>query len=451
MTNLRNRALAGGLAVVAMLVASAPGRARAADQAAQPLALVGPDTLTIDDLQVELALMKARNTGDADTKFGEPATILRRMTQNQLLIQEGYRMGLDKEFSVRNPAAEVVHSECMKALLDSVTATVPGDGPDTQDRKRQAVQAYLKRLEMTWGVAVDSTLLATLDYGSADPAMQKRLHDSQEVLVRLSEGRKLTVADFTRELRFTEFHGLIGKPDAKQRRDDILREYVSRYVTGRQAKAQKLDQTAQMNLLRQRFIRVGLLEEVLKVMTRVDFKPSDAEVSHYYREHMGDFTAPPRVKLFSLKVANEQVAGELRAKALKGASVRWLASNDKRVAAGPAPFPETWLPPEQVGLKAADLKVGNVPEPYQVPDGWVVAQVVEVEAGQPLPLDQCRDRILAMMKRDAMRDDMVSSLAKLEELSPVVILPGAEAAVARAIADLEAGTAAAKAAAPQTH
>jgi hypothetical protein len=446
MTVRRSRALAGCLIAVTIAAGSL---ARAEDRAAVPLAIVGPDTLTTDDLQVELALMNARNSEDKETKLGEPATILRRMTQNQLLIQEGYRMGLDQEFAVRNPAAEVVHSECMKALLDSVTATVPESAPDAQEKRRQASQAYLRGLARTWGVSVDSTLLATLDYGSKDPAVQKRLHDSQEVLVHLSEGRKLTVADFTRELRFTEFHGLAGRADAKEKRDSILYEYVSRYVTGRQAKAQKLDRTPQMALLRQRFIRVGLLEEVLRVLTQIDFKPTDAEVSHYYREHVGEVTAPPRVKLNSLKVADKGLASELRDKALKGASVRWLAANDKRVAGGPAPFPESWLQPEQVGLKPEDLKIGNLPEPYQVPDGWVVAQIVEVEAGQPLPLEKCRDRILAMMQRDATRQEMIDSLARLEAQSPVVILPGAEAAVAKAVAELPKSPAAPVA--PQSH
>ncbi len=444
MTSLRPRAFAGCL--LAAVACAAAGPTFAAERAAVPLAVVGPDTVTTDDLQVELALMNARNSENVETKLGDPATVLRRLTQNQLLIQEGYRIGLDQEFAVRNPAAEVVHSECMKALLDSVTLTVPESAPDAQEKRRHAVQSYLKGLERTWGVSVDSTLLATLDYGSADKAMQKRLHDSTDVLVRLSEGRRLTVADFTRELRFTEFHGLVGRPDAQQRRDDLLREYVSRYVTGRQAKAQKLDRTPQMALLRQRFIRVGLLEEVLKVLTQIEFKPTDAEVSHYYRQHMSEVMSPPRVKLASLKVANQDVANDLRAKSLKGASVRWLASNDKRVASGPPPFPETWLQPEQVGLKPADLALGSVPEPYQVPDGWVVAQIVEIEAGQPLPLDSCRDRILAMMKRDATRQEMVESLDRLEAQSPIVILPGAEAVVARALTELEAAADAAKAA-----
>ncbi len=99
-----------------------------------------------------------------------------------------------------------------------------------------------------------------------------------------------------------------------------------------------------------------------------------------------------------------------------------------------------------MGLKPADLALGSVPEPYQVPDGWVVAQIVEIEAGQPLPLDSCRDRILAMMKRDATRQEMVESLDRLEAQSPIVILPGAEAVVARALTELEAAADAAKAA-----
>lgn len=421
----------GGLAAAVLLHSGAP----AATGTVVPLAIVGPDTVTTTDLEVELALMNARNADNAPVKLDDPKPILRRLTQNQLLIQEGQRMGLDEEAVVRNQAWSVVRQECMKALLDSVALSVPETQADYRNARRIAVQSYLDRLAGIWGASVDSVVLRSLDYGSADPAMQKRLRDSGEVLGRLPGNRTFTVADFTRELRFTEFHGLVGKPEAAQRRDEILREFLADAVTARQIRAQKMDQAPRMKMLYRRFERGAILEESLRVLAQLDFRPADAEVSHFYRQNMADYMSKPRMKLASLKAKSKEDAEALRERILKGASVRWLTGNDKRAAEGPPPFPETWLFPEQVGIQAADLKVGFTPEAYEVPEGWVVAQVVEVEAGQPLPLEQCRDRIVARMRQEATHKHMVDILARLEAESPIVILPGAEAEVMRVVAE----------------
>ncbi len=435
----------GALAAAATLAAAGP--ATAADPV--PLALVGPDTLTTIDLEIELALMNARNSENAPVKLDDPQPILRRLTQNQLLVQEGLRMGLDQEAVVRNQAWSVVRQECMKALLDSVALSIPETQADYRDARRNAVQSYLDGLARTWGASVDSVLLKGLDYGSADPAMQKRLRDSQEVLGRLPGNRTFSVADFTRQLRFTEFHGLVGKPEAAQRRDEILREFLADAVTARQIRAQKMDQTPRMRMLYRRFERAAILEESLRVLAQIDFEPAPAEISHYYRQHQAQYMSSPRMKLASLKAKSKEDAAALRDRILKGASVRWLMANDKRAIEGPAPFPETWLFPEQMGLKAEDLKVGHTPEAYEVPEGWVVAQVVEVEPAQPLPLEQCRDRIIARMRQEATRQQMLDILARLKAESPVRILPGAEDAVRKVVADLPADPQAAPE--PQQH
>lgn len=421
-----------GLVAAALLASAGPAAAREAI----PLAVVGPDTLTTIDLEIELALMNARNSQNAPLKLDDSAAILRRLTQNQLIVQEGLRMGLDEEAVVRNQGWSVVRQECMKALLDSVALSIPESREDYRDARRAAVQSYLDGLARAWGAGVDSTLLRALDYGSADPAVHKRLTTSGEVLGTLPGGRPFTIADFTRELRFTEFHGLVGKPHAAERRDEIMREYLADAVTARQIRAQKMDQTPQMQTLRRRFERAAILEEALRVLSQHDFAPADIEVSRYYRKHQSEFMSSPRLKLASLRTKTQADAVALRERILKGASVRWLSTNDKRAISGPSPFPETWILPEQVGLKPEELAVGLAPEPYEVPEGWVVAQVVAVEPGQPLPLEQCRDRILFKMRQEAGRQHMLDILARLEAESPVAILPGAEAVVAKAVKEM---------------
>ncbi len=449
MTTRPLRPLRSNLALIAVFALVSAAAARAADQRPVPLATVGTDTVTTAELDLELGLMQARNADNVAAKFADPKAILERLTQNELIIQEGYRMGLDQEFAVRNEGNEAVRHECMKALLDSVALSIPADAPAVHDKRRDAVKGYLAGLARTFNVTVDSMLLKSLDYGSADPAVQKRLRESTEVLANLVNGRKLTVADFSRELRFQQYHGLVGKPDAAEKRDLCLRSYVEEVLANAQMRAQKMDRQPGMVLLRQRMERSSIQEEALRVLLEFDFKPADAEVSHYYRGHTGDLLMPSRVKVGSLKVKTKEIAGDLRARLESGTALKWLAENDKRVIQGPPPFPDVWLQPVEMGLKPADLKLNAVPEPYEVPDGWVVAQISGLEGGQPQPLESCRDQVLAMMKRDATRDHLVEILARLKAASPVVVLPGAEAEVLKAIEEFKKATA--QPAAPAAH
>jgi hypothetical protein len=122
---------------------------------------------------------------------------------------------------------------------------------------------------------------------------------------------------------------------------------------------------------------------------------------------------------------------------LDGTPVNWLYSNDPTVIQGPPPFPEEFIQPHKLGLKPEVLEIGYIPPPYQVPTGWVVAVIVEMEDPKPQPLESCRNTILAMMKADQTQDLMFDILDRLEQASPVEILDGAEEAVAAVIADFE--------------
>lgn len=401
------------------------------------LAIVGEDSLTTTELKIELALMKNRNEAGAPTPNLDPAKVLRRMIQNQLIVQEGYRMGMNEEFVVSNQVLEVVRHECMAALLDSVALSVPRDTPDFYEVRRLAVKGYLEGLKETYQASVDSTLLATLDYGSDDPEMQAYLNESKDTLAVVPTG-KLSVAAFSRIVRFSEFHGLIGKPNAAERRDDVLREWFAEALLNYQYQAQGMDKEPAMVQLAERWERNLVLEETLGVLLKTDFDLSEDKVEAYYQAHLDAVTPSPKVKMESLKVADEASAKEVYAKLLRGTPASWLYSNDPAVVQGPPPFPEEFFPPNQLGLKPENLVVGYIPPPYQVPTGWVVAIISEIEDPPPTPLASCRVQIENMMRSEQTENLMVDILDQLEAATPVTVLPGAESEVQIVIEDFMA-------------
>ena len=90
---------------------------------------------------------------------------------------------------------------------------------------------YVESLKEKHGVAVDEELLASLDFGSSDPAVQNELRDSDAVLATLA-GRPFTVSRLGFKIRFDNFHGIEGKPDAGLIRDKVLTLSPRPAITG---------------------------------------------------------------------------------------------------------------------------------------------------------------------------------------------------------------------------
>jgi hypothetical protein len=447
--NIRRIALP--VTLVLVVAGAAPA---AAQSAGTPLAVVNDDTLTTVQLAREVGVMIARAPAGIPFDAPEPAVVLRRLIQNQMVIQEGYRMGLDQQFSVRNGVGDAVRSRCLRALLDSVALEVPAgdlERPALIEARKRKVADFLAELRATQNVTVDSTLLASLDYASADPEVKARLRDSDEVLAVLPNGT-ITVAGLSREIRFAAFHGLEGKPEAAARRDKIFWENLHERVVWIEARRLGLDKSPDVVAFAAAVERDLMLEESLGILVEFDFNPSEDEIRAYYDAHLDDVTPAARIRMESVKLQSEDEAAALREKALKGAKLSWLARNMPGVIDGPPPFPEDFFAPHQLGLDPAEVELGLVPEPYGVPGGWVVARIVEIEAVAPAPLEECRNQILRMMKSDDLRAHMTEVLDRLEAASEITVMPGAEAEVAavteRAVSQRNAEIEAAGAAQP---
>lgn len=421
---------------ITLLLAGLSGAARAA--VPEILAFVGEDTLTTVDLRIELNIMEKRAGEREKIDLPEAEPALRRLIQNRLIVQEGYRMGLHQDFTVSNQVNEAVNARCMGALLDSVALAVPAGAADLKEARRLAVRKFVGDLMVKYDVQRDTTLLRSLDYGSTDPAMKARLRDSEEILAVAPTG-KLTVAAFSRIIRFTAFHGLEGKPDAALRRDQIFHEWVSEAVTIHEARRLDLKRRPDIQLYAARLERSLMLEETLKVLLQFPFEPTEPEIAEFHRLHLAEFMNPAFVRMESLKFDTQQNAAAARERFLQGAKLSWLKANTAGVIDGPAPFPSEFFEIGKLNLKPEQAVVGFIPEPYGVPGGWVLARVSDVKEPQPIPVAQCRDKVLAMMKAEATRRHMQEIIGRLEEAVEVRIQPDAVAIVARYLAELDSG------------
>lgn len=421
---MKSARIAAILALTVIALARGAGTAMA-EEPVTALAVVGPDTVTTLDFLYELDFIRRGLQGEAPGQLPEAADVMKRLVQNRLVIQEGFRMGLADDFSIRNQTREFVRSKAMAAMLDSVALSVPEDSVGSLSARTVAVKAFVRGLFRKYDAVVDSALLESLDYGSDDPEKARYLEESEDVLVTVPSG-EMKVRALTRVIRFEAFHGLVGKPNAAELRDRFFREWVEEALLTHEAKLLGFEERPILlenaGRLRENLIR----EKALGILLDVTFEPTEDEVLAFYEAHLENLTPPARIKMESLKVGTEQVAWEVREKLQQGSTIPWLRKNQMGVVEGPDPFPYEWFSPGQLGIRFEDVEIGLIPEPYGVPGGWVVARITEIENPQPVPLEECRTEVLARMKGEFISDYLARVMARLEEATEITILPGAE-------------------------
>jgi len=401
------------------------------------LAVVADDTIRVSDLRIELDRMQAQRKGDAPLVLPPAEDVLKRLVQNTLLEQEGRRLGLDRSETVRRQVAEAVGRHGMTALLDSVAQSVPGKLPEVLEARQTAVRDYIERLKQRNGVKVDTKLLASLDYGSTDSLVQRALREREDVIAVVPDG-KLTVKGLTRQIRFTYFHGLQGRPETAETRDKLCDEWVVERLLARQARLQGHAARPEAVRLARLLERDLVREETLNNLLGFSFKPEPQEIEAFYRDHLAQFTPAPRIKVDSALLKDEAAARAFHDRLQQGAKFRWLVGRTPEVQPEIRPFPAEWIEPQALGLKPEGVAAGQVLEPYEVPGGWAVAVVSELEKATPAPLAASRERVLAMMRAQRTREVLAEALRRLEAATPIRILPDARALVAGELARLAA-------------
>lgn len=432
MTQRRARPAIIAPLLLTLLLLPAPAAA-AADDAL--LAVVNGEHVTLKDLDVELFLMKSQ-AGRADLVLPAADAVLQRLIQNTLLFQEGRRLGLHEDPKVLNQVNENVRYRSVLALVDSVALSVPVDVADRKDRQFQAIDAFVEGLKKTYGVEVDQELLESLDYASSDPAVQDYLRNSEDVLCMAPTGA-MRVRSLTRTILFQEFHGMEGRADAAQVRDECFRDWVSEAVLTYEARRQGIPEKPEMKTLAAYHTRDLVLQETLGVLATVQGEPTEEELRAFYEANIEHVTPPARLKVESTILENEEAARLFKQRLDQGAEMGWLADRTTEVLENVAALPATWLLPGMIGLQPGQARVGLVLEPLGVPGGWVVAKIVEMEDTQPVPLEECRDEVLRRLRGERTTTAVTDAVRKLKDAAVIEIVPDAEALVADHLVEWE--------------
>jgi len=298
-----------------------------------------------------------------------------------------------------------------------------------RERVMGAVKSFVATLYDKYGVVVNDSLVATLDYGSTDSGVQTALHESEDVVASLPFG-DLRVKDLTRRLRFEHFHGVEGKENSNEIRDEVLDDYLTelllRYEAGQRGYNDRPAVVTAAEQLKRQLVREIVVQNVLAF----PFHPDPEQVRRYYDEHSSRFTPEARLRAEGVVLADMESATRFREKLEEGAKLRWLVERTPEVQdANPTLFND-WIEPEELGLEKGEASKGAIIGPLPLEEGWGIAQVTQVESPAPLPLERCHDEVVAMMQRERSREEMNRALETLEKEAEIDVPDDAEDLVA---------------------
>jgi len=136
---------------------------------------------------------------------------------------------------------------------------------------------------------------------------------------------------------------------------------------------------------------------------------SDLEVQDYYNAHQDEISSPERREYSIILVSDKAKADQAAALARKGEDFATLARKFSEDPDAAQTGGKTGLVPKgnfpDYDQIAFSLSVGQVSDPFQVPRGWAVVKVEQIEAPQPMAYATA-----ALSLRQKMEADMAEKL-----------------------------------------
>jgi peptidyl-prolyl cis-trans isomerase C len=248
---------------------------------------------------------------------------------------------------------------------------------------------------------------------------------AQDAVVAKVNGKTITEADM--RLAEAELGSDLGSlPDVTKRR--VLAEFlIENQLFADAAEAQKLaagpDFNERMQYWRRRSLRDLYFDKTVKDTV------SDAEAKNFYDSQVGS-AKTEEVRARHILVESKEKARELFEKVAYGTDFAELAKQfskdpgSKDQGGDLGYFAKGQMVPqfEEVAFK---LQKGEVSQPFETQFGWHILKVDDRRAGQMVPFDAVKDRIMASIihqKAQQVAGDLRAK-AKIEYIDPSVQAP----------------------------
>ncbi len=273
-----------------------------------------------------------------------------------------------------------------------------------------------------------STALATLAIVAVAPTVTSCTPTEQAKVVARVNGRTITAGQLLDELRKRR-----GAPTLVDMIDTVLIDRAAleagfnvtdeeMRLRRQRAIAEAGSETDMRAILQQRDMSEEQYRESLRIdllldkLARASMEVPDQEIADFYREHKEDYALGERTKARMILVSSEADAQSIRDAlddpAADFAGLATALSIDP--ATNESGGDMGWFERDDYARAITDvafrMKDGQISDPIEVPDGWVLLQVAGHQPPGYRPLEEVRDEVRARivrMKLPSAREDWV--------------------------------------------
>jgi len=234
---------------------------------------------------------------------------------------------------------------------------------------------------------------------------------------------------------YMKIYGEIGLPERPSRRmgKEAIVESIHRRIWDQalpvyvesQLKVQEIPEVAKgLQQKKEMMLTWKFYEDQVKNEVIV----SDLELQDYYNAHQSEISSPERRDYSIILVSDKSKADQAAAAARAGEDftklVKKFSEDPEAIQTGGA----TGLAPKgnfpDYDEIAFSLPLGGVSDPFQVPRGWAVVKINEVEAPQPMPYASAAQMLKAKLEEERAEKLLKEKLAKWRQDFAIEIKTG---------------------------
>ena len=305
-----------------------------------------------------------------------------------------------------------------------------------RQRKSQALRAALATaIRERHAVEVDRELVASVRAERLpDARLTPRLADPGGVVARFVAGGedsdpgksagelRITAEDFRKAL-LARWSGVRNAEAALAAVPIVLTKMLEQRLLLAEARSRGYGERPEVRLAARAFETSLLVPRYLEEMVAPEVEVSRQEMEAYYRDHLRQFTRPPRIRLGQITVAAEEEARRIAGLLRDGADLAWLARQHSIDRFKESGGDRGWVEPGSSGFDQRLLSagIGDVLDPVGVRGNYVVLKVTARQERDPYSFDQVSGNVRSAVSSRKMRAAIEQLMDTLRARSEIEI------------------------------
>jgi len=252
-----------------------------------------------------------------------------------------------------------------------------------RQRKVSARKAeFTADLERTHPIRINQGLVDSITPVSQDDSriLSSPVETPDAIVARIGDTQVLTAEEYSKELS-RRWKGVRNLEAAAASAPLVLRGILREKTLAAESLSRGYDRDPAISREVRAFEANLLIDKYLEEVLQPTVQVSESDIREYYQEHRSEFHRPPVVRLSQVTTTTEKEASDVAQLLRSGTSVAWLAEGRSIDRFRDSGGDRGWYQPvpglEDFNAQLFEAQVGEVLDPFGVPDNWVVIVVTD--------------------------------------------------------------------------